>query len=162
MYFLKTIKPWICWSITSWFSLLAWIFSMRSSSRLLFPLNNITLMLAHCTRGATDWGPLVRPRSGPPPWAPIGRGAGSPLPPLARPPRRATYCCQQWREIADSAGMNRFRSQFPDTSDPLLKRYQSSAIWGSLLPQQFRRLKPILVSGVIGDVDTTYKLVPLE
>lgn len=88
-YFKKSVKPWICWSITSWFSLLAWIFSMRSSSRLLFPLNNITLMLAHGTRGATDWGeergPLARPRPGPPPWAPIGRGAGSSLPPpLAR------------------------------------------------------------------------------
>lgn len=110
--FKKSVKPWICWSITSWFSLLAWIFSMRSSRRLLFPLNNITLMLAHGTRGATDCVRREVPWRGPPPWAPIGRGAGSPLPPLTRhtAPRRATYCCQQWREIGDSAGMNRFRS----------------------------------------------------
>lgn len=88
--------------------------------------------------------PWRGPGLGPHPGLPLvgGRALPSPSPPLAR---RATYCCQQRREIGDSVGMNRFRSEFPATSDPLLKRYQSSAIWGSSLPQQFRRNKPTLV-----------------
>lgn len=103
----------------------------------------------HPRRDWLRWG--ERSPGAAPAWAPTlgshwSGGGLFPPPPAARPPRRATYCCQQWREIGDSVGMNRFRSEFPAASDPLLSRYQSSAIWGSLLPQQFRRDKPTLVS----------------
>lgn len=74
--------PCKCCSIPSWFSLLACIFSMSSSSRLLLPLNNIPLMPDTRTRLKS---PSIAPWGTPAPSAPIGQEAGSPHPSLPAP-----------------------------------------------------------------------------